>query len=233
MSLFWKDKDKIQKNHSSTFNTEQMLQFSEVRGSCVLLKDWWLRSIVRAQGINLDLRSYDEQLQIIEWYKRFLNGLTFPIQIIVHNTYLDLTNYITSMKEKVVKLDNSILETYWNEYISFLDDINIKEWLIFVKEFYVIVPFYEWEADNDKIRRPWRQKFLDTLDSTWWAEKVIWRYRTFWKNKKLLDTRVSLISEWLKWIGVNCEALESQEIIQLLFKYYNPTVHWSQAKFWE
>jgi hypothetical protein len=47
------------------------------------------------------------------------------------------------MNEKVGKIDNSILQTYGKEYISFLDDINLKEGLIFIKEFYIVVPFYD------------------------------------------------------------------------------------------
>ena len=233
MWLFGKDKNSIQKQHSSAFNTEQMLKFSEIRWSTMLLKDGWLRCIIKAQWLNLDLRSYDEQLQVIEWYKRFLNGLNFPIQIIVHNAYLDLSNYITSMKDKIRTLNQSALQTYGKEYVSFLDDINIKEWLVFVKEFYIVIPYYDGEEDQNKIRKPRRQKFLDSLDAGEWAEKIVARYRNFGKNKKLLDTRVSLVVEWLRGIGITCEILDSQTIIQLLFKFHNPGVHSSQAVYHE
>jgi hypothetical protein len=53
-----------------------------------------LRAILRVDGVNLDLKDSEDQQAILERYKRFLNGLDFPIQILVRNTYLDLTPYI-------------------------------------------------------------------------------------------------------------------------------------------
>jgi len=82
---------------------------------------------VRVEGINLDLKSYEEQVEIIEQYKRFLNALDFPIQILVHNAYLDLSDYINLMKAQVEKIENPTLASYGEEYVSFMDAINLKE----------------------------------------------------------------------------------------------------------
>ncbi|GHV25407.1 MAG: hypothetical protein LBD11_06805 [Candidatus Peribacteria bacterium] len=71
-----------------------MLPISEIRDGVVILKDGGLRGIIRVEGLNLDLKNYDEQQVVLEQYKRFLNGLSFPIQILVRNTYLDLTDYL-------------------------------------------------------------------------------------------------------------------------------------------
>ncbi|MEI7478005.1 MAG: hypothetical protein WCJ81_06005 [bacterium] len=39
-----------------------------------------------------------------------MNGLDFPIQILVRNNYLDLTEYITYMQKNVAKIDNEALK---------------------------------------------------------------------------------------------------------------------------
>ena len=89
------DKKKIQKvAPDSLFNTEVMLPISEIKDGVIILKDGGLRSILRVEGLNLDLKNYDEQQVVLEQYKRFLNGLSFPIQILIRNTYLDLTDYL-------------------------------------------------------------------------------------------------------------------------------------------
>lgn len=132
---------------------------------------------------------------VIEQYKRFLNGLDFPIQILVHNTYLDLTDYINYLKEHVKELGNKTLQEYGVQYYRFLDDINMQEGLIYTKEFYVIVPYLASEKDFNAIRRPRWQKFLDILDSGESAEKIVSRYRQFIQNKKFLDTRINLVIE--------------------------------------
>ncbi|MBP6085716.1 hypothetical protein KA478_00620 [Patescibacteria group bacterium] len=69
-----------------------------------------MRAILKVDGVNLDLKNSDEQQIILERYKRFLNGLDFPIQILVRNTYLDLTPYIAYMQKNVAKIENEALK---------------------------------------------------------------------------------------------------------------------------
>jgi hypothetical protein len=61
-------------------------------------------------GLNIELRNYDEQIVVVEQYKRFLNGLDFPIQILIRNNYLELSDYITYMSEHVDRIDNPALK---------------------------------------------------------------------------------------------------------------------------
>lgn len=51
------------------------------------------------------------------------------------------------------------------------------------------------------------EKFLDVLDSNESAEKIMARYRQFTANNKFLDTRVALITEGLRSVGIGCEQL--------------------------
>ena len=70
----------IQKGkQESQFNTETMLPISEIKDGYCILKDGGIRAILRADGINLDLKNFDEIQTILEQYKRFLNGLEFPL----------------------------------------------------------------------------------------------------------------------------------------------------------
>jgi hypothetical protein len=50
-----------------------MLPVSEVKNGIVILKDGGMRSVIKVDGLNLDLKNFDEQQVIIEQYKRFLN----------------------------------------------------------------------------------------------------------------------------------------------------------------
>lgn len=105
------DRDKIQKTKpNNVFNTETMLPISEIRGDTVILKDGGLRAILRLTGVNLDLRNFDEQTMVAEQYKRFLNGLDFPIQIMVRNTYLELSDFITYVRGNVNQVDRPLLK---------------------------------------------------------------------------------------------------------------------------
>lgn len=227
------EKGKIQKGpHEEVFNTENMLPISEIRGDTMVMKDGGLRAIMKVSGLNLDLKNADEQDVVIQQYKRFLNGLDFPIQIMVRSTYLDLTHYLNYMNDKVKVIENEVLKQHGQQYVSFLDDINLSQGLIYVKEFYIIIPYYEegGEQEESSMKKSRWKKFLDVLESKDSAEKIVQRYRSFVKNRKFLDTRASLISEGLKGLGIDTERLEIGDIVALLFKFYNPTLHNDQAE---
>lgn len=224
------EQNKIQKGkHDKVYNTETMLPISEIRNSTLILKDGGIRAILKVTGLNVDLKNYDEQQIILEQYKRFLNGLQFPIQILVRNTYLDLTNYINYMNQNVGNIDHPILKKQGEEYVNFLQEIDSQQWLIFVKEFYIIVPYYGNEDDNNEINKARRKKFLNVLEAKDSVERIVGRYRQYLKGEKMLETRCNILMEWLNSIGIPTEKLEVSDIISLLFRCYNPTLHGAQA----
>lgn len=224
------EKGKIQKvKHDNVFNTENMLPISEIKNDVIILKDNGLRSILRITGLNLDLKNFDEQQIVLEQYKKFLNGLDFPVQILIRNTYLDLSNYLHYMKTNIDKIENLTLQKQWEGYLKFLQDIDLQQGLIYTKEFYIVVPYYESEKDNEEINKSRRSKFLNVLNAKDNAEKIVERYRTFVRGKKSLETRNSLIIDGLWAMGIWAEKLSVSEIINLLFRFYNPLLHSSQA----
>ena len=82
-----------------------MLPISEIKDGYCILKDGGIRAILRADGINLDLKNFDEIQTILEQYKRFLNGLESPLQFLVRNTYLDLREYLQYVSRNIDQLD--------------------------------------------------------------------------------------------------------------------------------
>jgi hypothetical protein len=226
----WEQKEVQKTKWENVFNTETMLPVSEIRNDTLILKDWWLRNILKIYGLNLDLRNFDEQQIVLEQYKRFLNWLSFPIQVIIRNTYLDLSNYLQYVKSNVAEIDNMVLQNQWHEYTSFLEDIDSKQGLIYVKEFYIVVPYYDWEQDVDNIKKSWRNKLLEVLNTKDSVEKIVEKYRYFLKWKNMLETRVNLITDWLASMWIISEKLTTSEIISLLFRFYNPLINWAQAK---
>jgi hypothetical protein len=230
--MFGPDKKKMQTPlQNNVYNTETMLPVSEIRSDTLILKDGWLRAIIKIDGLNLELRNYDEQVVVVEQYKRFLNWLDFPIQILVRNSYLELSDYIAYMHYNVGRITLPALQQQWAQYVSFLQEINSQQWLIYGKEFYVIVPYYQSEDDIMHVRKPWWQLFLDALSTVETPEKIVEKYRIFLKHDKFLDTRVNLVLEWLKGLGVMGERLWLNDIIALLFKVYNPDLHKDQSSY--
>ena len=230
--MYWlgSEKSKIQKGKpNQVFNTETMLPVSEIRGDTMILKDGGLRAVIKMTGVNLDLRNLDEQEVVVEQYKRFLNGLSFPIQILVRNTYLELSDFITYVQGNITHIDRPALKEQADSYLSFLDQINAKQGLVFVKEFYVVIPYYPLDDDVAGVRKPRWRKFLDVLNRADSPEKIVSRYRILVKNAQYLDTRVNVVIEALKGVGIYGERLGLSDLISLLFKCYNPDAHKDQA----
>ncbi len=232
MTLFnlWEQMKINPQKTENLFNTETMLPVSEIKNDTIIMKDWWLRAIMKIEWINLDLKNFDEQQIILEQYKRFLNWLWFPIQIVVRNNYLDLSNYLDYIKGNIEKVTNPTLKKTWEDYQKFLQDIDNKQWLIYEKSFYIVIPYYQSEKDKSSIKKSWFTKFLDVLNAKDSVEKIVERYRWFSKWKTMLDTRCNLITEWLWSIWINANRLNTSSIISVLFNYYNPLLHNAQWK---
>lgn len=231
MALFnlW-EQTKIKKdNKDNLFNTETMLPISEIKNDTIILKDSGIRAILKVDWVNLDLKNFDEQEILLEQYKRFLNWLSFPIQIIVRNNYLDLSKYLNYISNNLSKITNPTLKTTGESYFKFLQNIDSKQWLIFEKTFYIVVPFYDDDQNEKDIKKPWFSKLLNVLNAKDDVESIVARYRQFNKWKNMLDMRCNLITEWLSTIGIWVDRLDTGEIISLLFNYYNPLLHNAQS----
>ena len=212
------------------FNTETMLPISEINDGVCILKDGGIRAILKADGINLDLKNFDEIQSILEQYKRFLNSLEFPLQFLVRNTYLDLREYLHYVSSNVERLTTGALKDQGQHYLSFLDDINMKQGLIYVKQFYIVVPYYVGEMDADQVKKPWRSKFMDALNAKDDVESVVSRYRNFVKGQKMINTRIALVQEGLWSLGIQTQQLSTKEVISLLFSMYNPLLDSTQSQ---
>lgn len=228
------DKSKIKKWKSDNlFNTETMLPISEVKNWIIILKDWWLRSVIKVEWLNLDLKNFDEQQTILEQYKRFLNWLDFPIQILIRNTYLDLTDYLSYLKKNLKEIDNPALKRQWNSYVTFLEGIDNQQWLIYVKEFYIIIPYYRDERDAEQVNRSRWDKILNILNSKDDIEMIVERYRKFIKYEQNIQTRENVLISGLNDLWMSAERLDTSWVISLLFRMYNPLLDSSQARFVE
>lgn len=228
------DKTKVKKwQPDNLFNTETMLPISEIKNGIVILKDGGLRSIIKVEWLNLDLKNYDEQQVILEQYKRFLNWLAFPIQILIRNTYLDLTEYLWYLKKNLKEIDNPALKNQGQSYISFLEWIDNQQWLIYVKEFYVVIPYYWDEKDAEQVNKSRWDKFLNILNAKDDVEMIVERYRTFIKNEQNIQTRENVLISGLNDLWMSAERLDTAGVVSLLFRMYNPLLDSSQARFVE
>lgn len=225
------EQNKIQKTKAENlFNAETMMQVSEIKDDIILLKDGGLRKILKVEWLNFDLKNYEEINIILEQYKRFLNGLQFPIQIVIRNDYLDLSKYLSYLTTNIRKLNNLTLKQQGQKYFEFLQNIDAKQGMIFNKSFFIIVPYFPWNDDKHQIKKGWFTKVLMVLDTKDSVEKIVSRYRMFLKGKNMLTSRCNILQDGLQSLGLSTTHLTTADIISLLFSFYNPLLHKSQSR---
>jgi len=219
--MLGKENKKVAKTTETAESTDKYIPISEIRWDTIVMKDGSLRAIIKCSWLNIDLKNFEEQQIVADKYARFLNTLDFPIQIVLRSTYLDLSDYLSYVKGNVDSIENEVLKWQWEQYFEFLNKLNDSQWLLFTKEFYVIVPYYDFD-DTKKMRESQFQKLMAALSNIETAESIANKLRQLNKNKKHLNQRVSLVSSWLSWLGLEVKRLDLKEIVGLLFEVYNP-----------
>ena len=213
-------------------STQRYLPFSQIRENIMIMKDGSSRVVMRCSPINFLLKSTEEQDSIIISFQRFLNSLSFPIQIIVRSTKLDIDSYIANLKDRAIKQQNPLLQNQTYEYIEYLKKL-IEVAQIMKKEFFIVIPFdeVEWESVKDT-------SFFSSFKSFWasinWTDditKIREQIRNFSKTKKWLINRSNQIKTSLENIWIKAKALEKKELIKYITDYYNPNMEdFSQIK---
>ncbi len=189
----------------------------------IIMKDGSSRMILKVHALNFNLKSTEEQDAILMSYQRFLNSLNFPIQIIVRSLKVDIEAYINRLKNIAIKQQNQLLQEQTYKYIDFLVNL-IDLAQIMKKEFYIVVPF-DFE-NNESVRKT---DMFGIFRSFWTAlsqEESVADIRAnrsrLEKLKKGNFERLSTAKQSLESIGLKAEEIKKEELIKLIYNYYNP-----------
>lgn len=175
--------------------TQDFLPVKEIKQGVVMLKQGGWRNILMASSINFDLMSKEEREAVIFQFQNFLNSLDFEIQILVQSRLLNLKPYLKQLEEISANQTNELLKMQAEEYKEFIKSL-VKMANLISKNFYVIVPYYP----------PLKEM----------TEKE------FQKHKNQLELRSKYVINGLRSIGINAVLLGSEEIVELLWGFFNP-----------
>lgn len=204
-------------------STQRYLPFSEIRENIMIMKDGSSRMILKIHAMNFNLKSTEEQDAILISYQRFLNSLNFPIQIVVRSVKVDIEAYINRLKNLALKQPNALLQEQTYKYVDFLTNL-VDLAQIMKKEFYIIVP--NDMENNESVRK----MGMFGIFSSFWnalrqeesaADIRMNRIRTE-RLKKANFERSSTVKMSLEAIGLKAEILEKEDLIKLIYNYYNP-----------
>ncbi len=181
-------------------STQGFVPIKEIRNGIVILNDGNMRALLSSTSINLSLKSEDEQMGIITSFQSFLNSLDFNIQIFLQSKKLDIRNYIELLKERETIIKEDLLKIQIKEYINFIQKFT-EEQNIMTKSFYIVVP-YDIPTITGNTKRVTDIEFV--------------------KNENQLMQRVSIVASGLTSLGLNIKMADTEEVVNLYYKLYNP-----------
>lgn len=191
--------------------TQKFVPVKEVRNGVVVLKDGTYRGILICSSLNFGLKSVDEQHAIISGFQNFLNTLDFSIQIVVNSRRMDLRPYLGILEGKAAEQKTELMRIQLREYMefirSFADQANIM-----TKSFYVVVPY----APRALVPK------TTTLLKRAVEPKDAIANPSFEEDRVQLEQRLTLVAGGLAGASVRAAPLGTEEIIELLYRSFNP-----------
>lgn len=195
-------------------STQQYLNIGEIKDDTVIMKDGTLRAVLLVSSINFALKSEDEQNAVIDSYVRFLNNLAFTLQIVIQSRELDIDSYLEYLKDREKEQTNKLLKIQTADYIEYIKELTSLG-KIMNKRFYVIVPY---NPLSDK-----HKSFGNLLSEALKPATIIkLKEKTFRSYQEMLARRVDSVIGGLESMGVSVARLDTQSLIELYYKTYNP-----------
>lgn len=201
--------------------TQRYLDIQEVRDDLVVLKDGTVRAVVLVSSINFALKSRDEQQGVIQAYMQFLNGLDYPLQVVIQSRRMKIDEYVVRMNQASAELKNELLRTQMEDYIRFIQEL-VAGNDIMSKRFYVVVPY---DPLSNKRKGFWARAASALTPGS----RIRLSEKQFDERKHELDQRVAQALGSLNSMGLTGVRLDTQGLIELYYNSYNPVLAQSQA----
>ncbi len=202
-----------------TNSTQNSLLFSEIRENIVVMGDGTFRAVVACKSINFDLMSNREREGVEYSYQNFLNALFFPVQILIRSQRVDIGPYIDRLSGLRRSQDNMLLGVLMDDYINFIDILS-QEANIMDKSFFIVIPYMP-AGDMKNVMdkgKGFFSSFAPQSNVTMTKiDKVAYE-----KAKDELRNRVDAVVNGLNQVGVAAVQLNTKEIGELYYNFYNP-----------
>ena len=199
--------------------TQKFLRVRGIRDGVIELESGGLRAIALASSINFALLSGEEQQAKIFAFQDFLNSLEFPVEIVVQTRALNIAKYLEKVREAERVQENELLRMQIAEYAEYISSL-VELSNITTTHFYVVIPYSSAAAASagssgifDKVK--------SILSPT---KKVVGEEVTFEKGQEEMNLRVSAVVGGLSGMGIRSAMLNTQEVVEVLYSWYNPEV---------
>lgn len=162
-------------------------------GMCLLERDRFV-AVMEVTPVGFALKSERERYALVLQFTNFLNGLSFPIQILIRTDRLRLDEYLAEVKAQEGQLEPH-LRPALADYVRFLTESAATEHLLRRRFFLVL----SWQGQDSRSRPLKRGEVL-------------------WDEAQMeLTRRHAAVAEGLRPAGVRVRQLPTEELYDFVF----------------
>lgn len=173
-------------------SSRSQINIKEVKDGVLILPGKKYRMIVETSAVNFELKSEEEQDQIIDMFQNFLNSLPSPVQILIRTREVDIDGYLEEFMRQKLQEKEVVYKEQIDEYALFIKKL-ISGNKILSRKFFIVIPYTSENGEHD-----------------------------FSLIKEQLQVSVDIISKGLERMGMKTRTLGNLETLDLFYSFYNP-----------
>ena len=180
------------KKNKKKISSRNQIAIKEVKDGILMLPNNQYRSVIETSSINFELKSEAEQDNLIDTFQNFLNSLPSTIQILVRTREIDIDHYLEKNKQSINDEKEQIYKDQIANYGEFVKKL-VAGNKILSRHFYLIIPYQAQEKKQD-----------------------------FLMIKEQMGLLRKIVGNGLQKMGMKAKRLNSLEVLDLFYSFYNP-----------
>lgn len=172
-------------------SSRRQIQIKEVKDGILVLPHNEYRAVIETSSVNFELKSEEEQDVLLDSFQNFLNSLVSPLQILIRVREVDIDSYLDQIATSKTFEKEKVYKTQIDNYSSFIKNL-VSGNKILSRRFYIIIPYKQQDKNRD-----------------------------FAVVKEHLNLQRSIVTRGLEKLGMKARTLESLELLDLFYTFYN------------
>ena len=172
-------------------SSRKQIRIREVKNDILVLPDNEYRLIVETSSVNFELKSDEEQDVLIDSFQNFLNSLPCKLQILIRVREIDIDHYLERISQTRDKEKEKVYQDQIDNYGEFIKKL-VAGNRILSRRFYIVIPYKNTEKETD-----------------------------FNLLKEQIQLNRDIVLRGLEKLGMRARQLDSLEILDLFYSFYN------------
>ena len=173
-------------------SSRKQIQIKGVRDNILILPNNEYRVVLETSSVNFELKSEAEQDVLIDSFENFLNSLNSKLQILIRVREVDVETYVKDILKLKTLEKEKVYQNQIENYADFIKNLVVRN-KILARKFFLVIPYQAEEKSKD--------------------------FRIIKEQLQLLS---DIVIKALEKLGMKARRLETIEILDLFYSFYNP-----------